>query len=48
MIVPLYIIGGFAQRKGDSDTGKFTLTLRKAADARWLIISDMDNGNSLP
>jgi len=43
-----YIIGGFTRRKGDPDTGKFTLTLRKAADGRWLIVSDMDNGNSLP
>jgi ketosteroid isomerase-like protein len=43
-----YIIGGFARHKGDPDTGKFTLTLRKAADGRWLIMSDMDNGNSRP
>jgi ketosteroid isomerase-like protein len=27
------------------DVGKFTLTLRKGADGRWLIVSDMDNGN---
>jgi len=25
--------------------GKFTLTLRKSADGRWLIMSDMDSGN---
>jgi ketosteroid isomerase-like protein len=25
--------------------GKFTLTLRKGTDGRWLIVSDMDNGN---
>jgi len=43
-----YIIGGFTSRKGDPDTGKFTLTLRKGADGRWLIMSDMDNGNSRP
>ena len=43
-----YIIGGFTGRKGEPDTGKFTLTLRKAANGRWLIVSDMDNGNSLP
>ena len=43
-----YIIGGFARQKGDADIGKFTLTLRKAADGRWLIMSDMDNGNSRP
>lgn len=41
-----YIIGGFAQKDGQSDIGKFTLTLRKGPDDRWLIISDMDNDNS--
>ena len=43
-----YIIGGFSREKGQPDIGKFTLTLRKAADGRWLIMSDMDNGNSRP
>ena len=43
-----YIIGGFARRRGDPDIGKFTLTLRRDADGRWLIMSDMDNGNSRP
>jgi ketosteroid isomerase-like protein len=41
-----YIIGGFTRHKGDADIGKFTLTLRKEQDGRWLIVSDMDNGNS--
>jgi ketosteroid isomerase-like protein len=41
-----YIIGGFARKKGEPDIGKFTLTLRKESDGRWLIMSDMDNGNS--
>ena len=41
-----YIIGGFTRHKGDPDIGKFTLTLRKEQDGRWLIMSDMDNGNS--
>jgi ketosteroid isomerase-like protein len=41
-----YIIGGFARSKGEPDVGKFTLTLRRGADGRWLIVSDMDNGNS--
>jgi ketosteroid isomerase-like protein len=41
-----YIIGGFAGQVGRPDEGKFTLTLRKATDGRWLIMSDMDNGNS--
>jgi ketosteroid isomerase-like protein len=40
-----YIIGGFANEKGQPDIGKFTLTLRKSDEGRWLIMSDMDNGN---
>jgi ketosteroid isomerase-like protein len=43
-----YIIGGFARQKDEPDIGKFTLTLRKNPDGRWLIVSDMDNGNSRP
>jgi len=43
-----YIIGGFARQKGEPDVGKFTLTLRKDKAGRWLIVSDMDNGNSRP
>jgi hypothetical protein len=43
-----YIIGGFARREGEADIGKFTLTLRNDAGGRWLIVSDMDNGNSRP
>jgi len=43
-----YIIGGFARQRDEPDSGKFTLTLRKAKDGRWLIVSDMDNGNSRP
>lgn len=43
-----YIIGGFARAKGEPDIGKFTLTLVKGARGRWLIMSDMDNGNSRP
>ncbi|HEX4439727.1 MAG TPA: nuclear transport factor 2 family protein [Thermoanaerobaculia bacterium] len=39
-----YILGGFARRRGDADLGKFTLTLRRVG-GRWLIVSDMDNGN---
>jgi len=41
-----YIIGGFARQKGQPYIGKFTLTLRKGPDGRWLIVSDMDNGNA--
>jgi len=40
-----YIIGGFARQAGDADIGKFTLTLRKGAGGRWLIMSDMDSSN---
>jgi ketosteroid isomerase-like protein len=43
-----YIIGAFSREKGEPDIGKFTLTLRKGSDGRWLIMSDMDNGNSRP
>jgi ketosteroid isomerase-like protein len=40
-----YIIGGYSTEAGMPDDGKFTLTLRKGADGRWLIVSDMDNAN---
>jgi ketosteroid isomerase-like protein len=41
-----YILGGYAGKAGEPDDGKFTLTLRQGEDGRWLIFSDMDNGNS--
>ena len=41
-----YIIGGYAAEPDLPDGGKFTLTLQKVADGRWLIMSDMDNGNN--
>jgi hypothetical protein len=40
------IIGGFARAPGGPDIGKFTLTLVKGTHDRWLIQSDMDNGNA--
>ena len=40
-----YIIGGFSPERGTPDEGKFTLTLRKDKNGRWLIVSDMDNFN---
>ena len=40
-----YILGGFTNRQAGADIGKFTLTLSKGAEGRWLIFSDMDNGN---
>jgi ketosteroid isomerase-like protein len=43
-----YIIGAYATKKDEPDMGKFTLTLRREDDGRWLIVSDMDNGNSRP
>ena len=41
-----YILGGYAWNGAAPDAGKFTLTLVKAPDGRWLIFSDMDNGNA--
>lgn len=43
-----YIIGAYGYGDGSPDMGKFTLALRRAADRRWLIASDMDNGNAPP
>ena len=43
-----YIIGAFTDRPGAADHGKFTLTLKRDPAGRWLITSDMDNGNSRP
>lgn len=43
-----YIIGGYSPEPGKRDDGKFTLTLRKGGDGRWLIVSDMDNSNRRP
>lgn len=39
------ILGCYAERNGDPEIGKFTLTLRRDAAGRWLIFSDMDNSN---
>jgi ketosteroid isomerase-like protein len=47
-----YIVGGFSRAGDRPDIGKFTLTLKKVPDGsargRWLIFSDMDNGNQPP
>lgn len=40
-----YVIGGYAEKVGVADSGKFTLTLRKGANGRFEIVSDMDNSN---
>ncbi len=41
-----FIIGAYGYGEQPGDVGKFTLTLRRGADDRWLIMSDMDNGNT--
>lgn len=43
-----YIIGEFARDDTFANPGKFTLTLVRDAHGRWLIMSDMDNGNTPP
>jgi ketosteroid isomerase-like protein len=40
-----YIIGAYTTQRGAPDIGKFTLTLRRQPDGRWMIVSDMDNMN---
>jgi len=37
-----YIIGAYRGTENGPDGGKFTLTLTKGADGRWLIVADMD------
>lgn len=43
-----YIVGGYGYGDKPGDTGKFTLTLRRAPGKPWLIHSDMDNQNAAP
>lgn len=43
-----WIVGGYRSERDAPDAGKFTLTLRKRPDGRWLIVSDMDNSNRPP
>lgn len=40
-----WIVGGYSAAPGLPDGGKFTLTLRRGTDDRWLIVTDMDNRN---
>ncbi len=40
------IIGAYSYGDDPADTGKFTLTLRRGAGERWLIMSDMDNAST--
>lgn len=41
-----FIIGAYGYGDAPGDMGKFTLTLRRGSDGRWLIVSDMDNGTA--
>jgi uncharacterized protein (TIGR02246 family) len=43
-----YIIGAYGYGDTPGDQGKFTLTLRRGPDGRWLIFSDMDNSSRPP
>ncbi len=43
-----YIIGAYGYGDAPGDQGKFTLTLRRGPDGRWLIFSDMDNSSQPP
>jgi ketosteroid isomerase-like protein len=43
-----YILGGYRGEQGGADAGKFTLTLGKDRNGRWLIVSDMDSPNRRP
>ncbi len=40
-----YILGAYGYGEGTNEDGKFTLTLRRVRGGKWLIASDMDNGN---
>jgi ketosteroid isomerase-like protein len=40
-----YILGAYGYGEGTNEDGKFTLTLRRERGGKWLIASDMDNGN---
>jgi hypothetical protein len=41
-----YVIGTYGYGNSPSNTGKFTLTLRRTPGEPWLIFSDMDNLNT--
>lgn len=43
-----YIIGGYSVAAGEPDLGKFVLVLRRGAEGRWFILSDIDNLNFRP
>ena len=43
-----YIIGAYGYGDSPGDEGKFTLTVRRGSNGRWLIASDRDNGSKPP
>ena len=43
-----YSVGAYGYGDAPGDAGKFTLTLHRGLDERWLIFSDMDNANRPP
>lgn len=47
-LLPGYIVGAYSYGNNVGDTGKFTLTLKRAGNGPWLIFSDMDNSNAPP
>ncbi|MEO6526497.1 MAG: nuclear transport factor 2 family protein [Gemmatimonadaceae bacterium] len=40
-----FIIGTYGYGEGNTDMGKFTVTLRRDRNGSWQIFSDMDNGS---
>ena len=42
-----YMVGAYGyEGSGATDMGKFTLTLKRQRGGKWLIFSDMDNGDA--
>ena len=40
-----YIIGAYGYGENAAEVGKFTLTLQRSPNRKWLIVSDMDNSS---
>jgi ketosteroid isomerase-like protein len=40
-----YVVGAYSTAVGAPDVGKFVLALTRDEGGRWLIVSDIDNGN---
>lgn len=43
-----YIIGGYSEKPGQPDIGKFVLALRRSPGGPWRIAADIDNSNQPP